>query len=179
MNRCDSNKTHSAMKKIPLFTLLVSLLFAAVGCKSVATNDGAKPAENKSAIQDLRGSWQIVSEEVNGKKVSDEEMNREAPVRLVFQEGTGSIRNADEVLDEFTFNIDPAKTPKALDLTLVKGSGYFKPFEGMKSLAIYEINGDTLKACWTLFDAKRERPAEFATAPDSGLLLVAYKRDKQ
>lgn len=167
------------MKKIQLLIVLIPLLVVAAGCQSAATNGRETTSPPKSSTQDIDGAWSVTSEEVNGKKAPEEEVNRDAAETLVFHEGKGSIRRGDEGLGEFTFNTDPGKTPKTIDLLLTKGSGDFEKYEGKKTLAIYERNGDTLKVCWTLFAADRGRPTEFATAPDSGLLLVTYKHAKE
>ena len=116
----------------------------------------------------------MISFEVNGKKISEEDLEKAADMRLVFKGNTGSIRNKDKVLSEGTITIDPTKKPKTLDLKVTKGDN-----SGKTSLAIYELDGDTLKACWTFFAVDRKRPTDFATKPDSGLLLITYRREKK
>jgi uncharacterized protein (TIGR03067 family) len=69
--------------------------------------------------------------------------------------------------------VDSTVTPYTIDLQ-VHRSG---EDQGKRALAIWEMRGDTLRACWTLFVVDRERPTEFKTKKDSGLLLAEYVRD--
>src|SRR5665213_368850 len=133
------------MKKTYLLVVLVSSLVAAVGCQSGAMRERAKEEAIKEGIKDLDGTWVLVWEEADGKKVFDAATNANSAETMVLQEGTGSGRSGGEEDCEFTFTIDPTKTPKTLDLLLAKGTGIYKPFEGSNSLAIYELNKDTLK----------------------------------
>jgi uncharacterized protein (TIGR03067 family) len=76
--------------------------------------------------------------------------------------------------------IDPTGKPKTLDLW-VDESPFGKSVEATLKeppvLAIYELEGDTLRVCWAPLE-KRERPAEFASKPGSGHSLVVLKRAK-
>jgi uncharacterized protein (TIGR03067 family) len=166
------------MKRIQLQAVLLLSLIVAVGCQSQATRQRAKEEAIKEPRQDIDGTWVLMSSEVDGKNALDIGANTEGEATLVLQHGKGSVRSAGEEVAEFSYNVDPSKRPKTLDLTLVKGIGFYKPFEGSNSLAIFELNKDTLKTCFTLFAVQRERPAEFVTKPKSGLLLEVWKRAK-
>lgn len=68
-----------------------------------------------------------------------------------------------------TQKLDPSKSPKTIDMTLTEG-----PNKGAVMLGIYEIDGDTLKAC---FDPQgKKRPTEFKSAPGSAHFLNIHKR---
>ena len=135
---------------------------------NAASDEAVKNEQDK-----LEGTWVAVSREVNGKQASAEEIEA-SKAKLEFKGDKSTIRVDDKVVSEATFKLDPTKKPKAFDLTVTKGQN-----EGKKSLAIYELEGDTLKVCWTLFAVERARPTEFATKADSGLLLIVYKREKK
>ena len=62
--------------------------------------------------------------------------------------------------------IDSSQKPKHIDLDV----------NNQTLKGIYELEGDTLKLCYNLIS--RERPTEFASKPDSGLVLVIHKRVK-
>lgn len=160
------------MKTLAMTCLALGLLFATSG--SALAADDAKEQAIKQDTKNLEGSWRMVSVEVNGKKLSEEDIKNAPDMKLVFKGNTGSIHSKNTVLSEGTFTIDPTKKPKTLDLKITKGQN-----NGKTSLAIYELEGDTLKACWTLFAVDRKRPEEFATKPDAGLLLITYKREKE
>ena len=73
---------------------------------------------------------------------------------------------------ELTFKVDPSKKPRAIDLTVAEGPEKGKTYHG-----IYKLEGDTYTICRNVEPGK-ERPGEFVTRPDSGLMLVVWKRDK-
>jgi uncharacterized protein (TIGR03067 family) len=65
-----------------------------------------------------------------------------------------------------TIKLDAAKTPKQIDLELND-----RTLKG-----IYQIDGDMLKISYRL--EGDERPTEFESKPDSGIVLVVHKRAK-
>ena len=159
------------MRTLVIVALALGLLSATTGFLIAAGDSNADAI--KKELEKLEGAWVTMSLELNGTKESEEEVKK-ADMKLAFKGNTVSLRQKDEVVFEATFKIDPAKKPKTLDLTITKGQS-----DGTKSLAIYELDGDTLRACWTLFAVERDRPTEFATKADAGLLLVVYKREKK
>ena len=71
-----------------------------------------------------------------------------------------------------TQELDPSKSPKTIDMTLTEG-----PNKGAIMLGIYEIDADTLKAC---FDPQgKTRPTEFKSTPGSANFLNIHKRMKK
>jgi uncharacterized protein (TIGR03067 family) len=74
-------------------------------------------------------------------------------------------------IDKGTTKIDPSKKPKAMDILGVEG-----PNKGKTILAIYELNGNTLRVCYDL--AGKNRPTEFKTKKGEPLFLATYKRAK-
>lgn len=165
------------MKSTLRSALLIVVLVPCLVANAADTKHTTEPHARE--IKALQGSWAPTSIEINGDKLTGDRMKEAAELRLVFEDGKGSIKKGDQVLQEFTFTVDPKQHPKALDLTLLNGSGESKQYVGKKSLAIYELKGDSLKACWTLFQAERARPTGFSTTPDSNLLLATYKLDSK
>ena len=145
------------------FPQVASLLL--IGLGAVQAGDAAKDKEK------LKGSWDGV------------EQTRDGQFR-VLKEGAWTITFAGDKVTlgggsvggkkEFRVKLDPAKKPKAIDLTALDG-----PFKDKVVLAIYQLEGDTLKLCFTE-NAKegvsKERPKEFASKVDSGVNLFILKR---
>jgi len=73
--------------------------------------------------------------------------------------------------DRGTLAFDPTANPKAMTITGVEG-----PNAGRIIPAIYELDGDTLRICYDL--SRKQRPAEFKSAPATRLYLVTYQRVK-
>src|SRR5260370_22729696 len=66
--------------------------------------------------------------------------------------------------------IDPAKKPKTIDYQMTDGFT-----KGEKQLGIYEVDGDTFKACFSSPGA--ERPTDFK--PGDGRTTSVWKRQKE
>jgi uncharacterized protein (TIGR03067 family) len=74
-------------------------------------------------------------------------------------------------VDLGAIRIDPAAKPKTMDIIGTEG-----PNKGKTFLAIYELNGDTLRICYDL--TGKVRPTEFKTRKGEPLFLATYKRAK-
>jgi uncharacterized protein (TIGR03067 family) len=111
--------------------------------------------------QKLQGKWNVESFEYNGAPVDT--------MKGAVREFKGDKYTLTPVSgDTFsgTVKLDSAQKPKQIDLEL--------PDRTLKG--IYEIDGDTLKISYRL--AGDERPTEFASKPDSGIVLAVHKRAK-
>ncbi len=139
----------------------------------------------KREQQELEGTWATVSGEADAKALSDEQVAKaNADFEVAFKAGNFFLiprpkaAQAPAHLMECACKIDPFGNPKTFDLTVLRAEGDLRRYEGKKSLAIYELQGDTLKVCWTLFKGERERPIDFVTKSNSGLLIEVYRRQK-
>jgi uncharacterized protein (TIGR03067 family) len=65
--------------------------------------------------------------------------------------------------------IDPSKKPKTIDYDMSEGFT-----KGQKQLGIYELDGDTFKACFGKPGA--DRPTDFK--PGEGRTVSVWKREK-
>ncbi len=151
----------------PSFGLIVAV--------SLLAADAAPAQDAKKDLALLEGTWAMVSREFMGKKASDEEIKK-LNTKVVFKGNTITIwsRDAgtDEIVSELTFKLDPTTKPKSLDFTMTSG-----PTKGQTAVAIYELEGDSLKVCYAVGEAKR--PTQFAAANDSEWVLLSYKREKK
>lgn len=142
---------------LPLFTLLAGL--------SVAADPTADAA--RADQQHLQGTWQVTTLEADGMKGPDEVARR---IRYTFAADKLNIGPAEPGSDsEFTCRLDPAKTPKTIDMTVRTGKNRGTTYAG-----IYALDGDGLKICF----AKGDRPAAFATRAGTGTALIVLKRAK-
>jgi uncharacterized protein (TIGR03067 family) len=98
-------------------------------------------------------------------------MEKLQDARLVVQGPKYSLKLAEARL-EMTHKLMSDMRPPAMDLTVAEGPNKGKTFQ-----AIYKLEGDTLTVCRSIEPGK-QRPAEFASKPDSGLLLVVWSRAK-
>jgi uncharacterized protein (TIGR03067 family) len=79
-----------------------------------------------------------------------------------------------------TFKLDAAKKPRAIDMTVTKGSDEkTKAYEGKTARGIYQIEGDKLKWC-SNEPGKDERPSAFPAVGEKTMgLFVTFERQKK
>ena len=140
-----------------LLTVAVALLSVTFAHADATADDWKK----------LAGTWKVESAVLNGE---DQSAVFKETV-LTVEEGKYKVDFAG-MTDTGTLKIDPAKKPKLMTITGTDG-----PSKGKSLPAIYEIDGDTLKVCYTL-DGK-DPPTEFKSTAENKTLLVTYKRGKK
>jgi len=115
---------------------------------------GASPEEAvKKELQQFQGSWKAVSIlHVDGRRASDDEVQN---TRLVVEGNKFTLTGENSTISG-TFTVNPAKTPKTIDVRLTSKDG-----RATKFLGIYQIQGDTRKSCFALPD--KERPTQFSS----------------
>lgn len=73
--------------------------------------------------------------------------------------------------DEFDYSVDPAKTPREINLTIKFGGD-----EPIAALGIYKLEGKTLTIC--LGDKEgTTRPTEFKTEAGSKFAIIVLRRE--
>jgi uncharacterized protein (TIGR03067 family) len=132
---------------------------------------GAEPVSQKSVQSDevmLQGGWAIVSVEINGECLA---MDKLKDARLTIQGKKYSFKLG-EIRLELTYKLDAARSPKAVDLQVREGDDKGKVYRG-----IYTLERDRYRICRTT-EPEKDRPAAFATRPQSGHMIVVWKRDQ-
>jgi len=144
----------------------------------------ATPAQENPAKTDLKhlqGSWQVILFQDDGKKEPDEVLKYikwtfkgntlfTTKALTVTEDGKRTVKGQGGTVEE-TFTIDPSKKPKEM-AGVTK-----KPFEGIETRSIYELDGDSLKVCANK-DANAAVPKEFSAPPNSGRVLIILRRMK-
>jgi uncharacterized protein (TIGR03067 family) len=129
----------------------------------IAGNDEAVQKDRKQ----MAGPWRVVSQERDGKKTPDEQL---AKSKSIFDaDGKLTVQEDSKIISQATLKIDPTKKPKQVDLTFVEGE-----LKGKALLGIYEIDADNMKIGYA---PGKDRPADFASKPGSGIVLTVYKRE--
>ena len=147
--------------RVPLGALSIALVLAV----SLADQDLGK-AHGQSAHQ-LDGAWTAVAAEREGK--SADELRGHM---LAFVRDTFVIRGADgKTLHRGTYKVDDAKKPAHIDFRHSEGE-----LNGKTWLGVYALAGDTLEIADNAVDMTKPRPTQLATKPDSGHVLLTFKR---
>ena len=147
------NKNHKLLL-ITLATVTISLVRAA--------DDEAV----KKDLAQLQGEWTMISGSANGESMSAE-MRKE--MKRLCKGDEITVMMGEQVFLKAKLTLDPTKNPKTIDYEMTEGFT-----KGKKQLGIYEINGDTFKACFS--SPGSERPTEFKAG--EGLTLSEWKRKK-
>jgi uncharacterized protein (TIGR03067 family) len=146
---------------------------------SIAFRDrpaGATPVGDKGEeavtkeLANLEGTWVAVGGSFRGTETTEED-SRKAGHRLVISGDTFAWYTVlqEEPLMKGTVKIDPAKRPKAMDLS------FDRQGESALGKCVYELDGDTLKLCY----GEPDRPTELKTKPGSDDKLYVWRRDKK
>ena len=142
----------------------ILILMLVVGVVGFAAGNGhdQKDDDVKADLKKLDGTWRLVGLEVGGKAVNPETWGR--PVRREFSGIKSSFASGERVVDG-QITINPSKTPKWIDETLVTGVR----FQG-----IYELKGNTLRLF--LEPQGGQRPTEFKTKEGTQQAIQTYER---
>jgi uncharacterized protein (TIGR03067 family) len=145
---------------------LVALLCALVLTASAGTGARADDkADVEKELKKFQGTWTFESVEAGGKEVPAAEFKG---ITVTFEGDKYTVRKGAEVIQAAKQKLDPSRSPKTLDVTVVEGAN-----KGTVILGIYEFSGDTLKVC---FDPEgKKRPTEFKGASGSQTCVV-HKR---
>lgn len=145
-------------------------LLAVLGAGLLATTVGAEPADVKAERTRLQGTWQLVSETLDGNEQPAEYVRQ---IKLTFDaEGNWRVEKDGQLLYRGTSTIDPAKDPRELDAALTAPDAN----TGAVVRAIYKVEGDTYTQCWAV---GRPRPTTFKADATAGHNLSTYKRVKK
>jgi uncharacterized protein (TIGR03067 family) len=136
-------------------------LTVAAAALSLATDD-----TSMSELEKYQGTWVLVSEEFEGKKVPAEELAAGLKELSHTVEGD-KVRFTSNGKDRSaTVRLDPSSSPKTYDLLRD---------DGLRSLkGIYTWDGDNIKICVT--DDQGVRPTEFRTGPENKNRIRVWKR---
>ena len=124
-----------------------------------------KDAALKRDFARLQGTWQIEALEEDGKKISAAELKDRT---LFFGKDTFLFKREDNTLQIGMLKLDPSKTVKTVNATIMRG-----PQKGDTMLGIYALDGETLKICFHV--PGEERPKEFSAPAGSSRVFMKCK----
>ena len=152
--------------RMSLVALVCASGFAVSGGSGILADD---KADFEKEVRKFQGTWTIESSVTGGKEIPPGELKG---FIVIFEGDKHTVKKGDEVIQVATQKLDPSKSPKTIDVTMIEG-----PAKGAVMLGIYEIDGDTLKVC---FDPQgKKRPTEFKSTPGSENFVNVHKRVKK
>jgi len=147
--------------------LAVSLLAVVSLIAATASGAGGENKGKQTMVQE--GTWVVVGMEQNGMKLPAEVVEK-LNLKLTIKGEDYTVTMAGTVADKGTSKVDTQKKPNTADIKSEEG-----PNKGKTILAIVEVDGDSMKACYDM--EGKGRPTEFATKEGSGHTLILYKRE--
>jgi RNA polymerase sigma-70 factor (ECF subfamily) len=122
-----------------------------------------EPKKEADDLQKLQGTWQAVTLEYNGEKLSAEAVKK---FRVLIQDNTITF-DPDGNKREASFSLGTTNKPKAIFLKADPKASMVR--------GIYALEDGRLKLCFDN-DEGKTTPTEFATKADSGLTLITLER---
>jgi uncharacterized protein (TIGR03067 family) len=119
----------------------------------------------------LQGVWEATAVESDGKAAPADEVKK-FKVQVAGEHLT--ITTASGGATKARFKLDPATSPKAIDLTVADGEA-----KGTVVQGIYAVEGDQLKLCIREVPERGARPKEFKTEKNDAILYATLKRVKK
>src|SRR5438132_1521534 len=105
---------------------------------------GAPGADKaREELVKFQGAWIMAAETAGGIAAPEKKLKGR---KLVIKGNQYFSESPATGGEKGTFTLDPSKRPRTIDSTPSEGIN-----RGRKRLAIYEIDGDTLKVCYTPF----------------------------
>ena len=139
-------------------------LTTAVLAVSVAFWSASADDPTADEMKNWEGEWREISFEYEGKKWAKGDAGfKAAPMIVKANELTMNGRRK-------TFKLNPAKSPKEIDLTSHDGVE-----TGQIHLGIYKLEKNQLTICMPFF-ATGARPTEFKRDADNGMTLMVFER---
>ncbi len=124
------------------------LIFVGFHFSLVSCAQGGDPKPTTDGTMALLGAWKVVNFESNGR-------SKDEPIGAVvtFDGKTMAVKLKNDNAEKGSYRLDTTKTPKHLDLTVLKGD------ETLVHLNIYKVEGKTLTI---VFNERRQpRPTKF------------------
>lgn len=151
-------------RSITAFVLINILTFAAADTGLPGVKE-MKNGDAKEDIKNLQGAWTATTVEKAGMKIE------RVRIQVTFNDATFKLFEDGKLAASANFALELAGQSRLIDLNFSEG-----PVQGMKFEGIYDLHDDVLRICFAL--KERERPTEFAAAPDSQSVLLVLKRDR-
>ncbi len=134
--------------------------------KNLRMKNLGKDSAAADTMKKFTGKWAPTAITMNGMPVEREQLD----AILLTIDGHKYTSKIGDRLSEGTLKVDESKSPAVMDVLRTKSDG-----ETATIPAIYEMKGDTLIVCYAFNGG--ERPKEFKSETESGVLLVTYQRE--
>jgi uncharacterized protein (TIGR03067 family) len=126
-------------------------------------------AEEKKDQDEPQGTWEVTALFADGKPEADK---AKGTILVIKGEKITLVASEGKIKRNFTFTLDSAKKPKAIDAVAQDGAA-----AGKTILGIYEVKGGALTWCMS-GEPDGKRPTELAPKEGDKALILTAKRAK-
>jgi uncharacterized protein (TIGR03067 family) len=168
MDRRTRTVIASVIWVVPILAGFVGATWLIIPPSPRGINGGPSEGRDRDDRFRLQGYWEGIRVERNGKTLYEGKAAGQARVRFVGDAVTFEDRDAQL---NGTFEVDPHRTPKTFDLTVIEGG-----LSVTYPAGIYQLSGDTFRLSFAF--PSTERPTSFETSPGSGRTLFIYRRTR-
>lgn len=123
----------------------------------------------KKDLARLQGEWSMVSGSRDGQALPDDVVKNG---KRVCKDDETTVTISGQLLIKAKFTLDPSQTPKRIDYRVTEGAN-----AGKAQLGIYELDGDTVKFCFSTPGG--DRPTDFTTTAGDGRTSSVWKRNEK
>lgn len=134
---------------------------------SQAWGDDTEAAEKDLA--QLQGEWSMASAGGGGQALPSDMLKNS---KRVCKGDETTVVVGGQLLMKAKVTLDPSKKPKSIDYRVISG-----PNAGKTQLGVYELNGDTVRFCFSA--PGMDRPTDFTAKAGDGRTSSVWKRDKK
>jgi uncharacterized protein (TIGR03067 family) len=119
-------------------------------------------------LENLQGTWDLISLEKDGQSVATQEVNQQRLVWII--EADQIVMQSSNERSTARYSVDPSENPRRIDLTFTSD-----PEKQDRTLrGIYARTNGNLRVC---YDPKGElQPKEFETAAGRSVLVMTFKK---
>lgn len=146
---------------------------------SFAFSTGADPSKEavEAELKKFVGTWKTTASVVDGA-TSDKDRFVDLTT-VISADGKFVVKYKDSVVGKGSIKPNPTTKPLSFDMTYSEIQEFDGKFgKEIKSLGIYEWDGDNLKSCQTRQHGPMIRPKEFESKKGANLVLETRKRIK-
>jgi uncharacterized protein (TIGR03067 family) len=148
---------------------LKRLLIIASAVVAITSATAQEREAVKKDMAGLQGEWSMVSGSADGQPMPEEMLKQ---MKRICKGDEITVTMGSQLYIKAKITINPSSKPKTIDYEMTDGLT-----KGKKQLGIYELQGDSFKACFAAPGAAR--PADFASQSGDHRTVSVWKRQKE